>query len=87
MPVVMSPTLKDSVCEFTVVDEIRGTPSVPRTPVTPLPDYSNIENMIKRNFDRVWGQIEDMFQDFREKMESDTQRALLLFHYGCMGWD
>ena len=33
--------------------------------------------MIKRNFDRVWGQIEDMFQDFREKMESDTQRALL----------
>ena len=33
--------------------------------------------MIKRNFDRVWGQNEDMFQDFREKMESDTQRALL----------
>jgi len=49
--------------EFTVVDEIQGTPSVPRTPVTPLPDYSNIENMIKRNFDRVWGQVEDMFQD------------------------
>jgi hypothetical protein len=31
--------------EFTIVDEIQGIPSEPRTPVTPLPDYSNIENM------------------------------------------
>ena len=65
--------IPEHLLDLTVVDEVNVTPSVSSTLQHP---NHNVEQMIERNFVKVWQQIEDMFKEAREDMNAKTQRAI-----------
>ena len=60
----------ENLMDFRTIDEVHSTP-----PITPQSSL-NVERVINNNFDRIWGQIEDMFRHTREEMRCYTQTAL-----------
>lgn len=59
--------------DLTAVDEVNVTQSVSGTLQHPT---FNVEQMIERNFVKVWQQIEDMFKEDQEDMNAKIQRAI-----------
>ena len=65
-----------NLLDMSIVDEVQGSPfSTPYTPLTPINAVS-VERMINSTFEKVWGQIEEMFERNNEEMRSLTQRSI-----------